>query len=50
MVSVEELLQPDKAPLLGVALAVVALAVGTIYFVSTRKPKPCLDPENWKKI
>lgn len=35
---------------LGVALAVVALALGTIYFVSTRKPKPCLDPENWKKF
>lgn len=50
MVSVEELLQPDKAPLLGVALAVVAVAVGTIYFISTRKPKPCLDPENWKKF
>uniref|UniRef100_A0A0D6R8L9 NADH-cytochrome b5 reductase n=1 Tax=Araucaria cunninghamii TaxID=56994 RepID=A0A0D6R8L9_ARACU len=48
MVSVEEILPMDKAPLVGVAIAVVAVTVATVYFLSSRKPKPCLDPEEWK--
>ncbi|KAH9295823.1 hypothetical protein KI387_039411, partial [Taxus chinensis] len=50
MVGMEEVLHLGKAPLVGVALAVVAVTVVTIYFLSTKKPKPCLDPENWKSF
>ncbi|GLJ50101.1 hypothetical protein SUGI_1065670 [Cryptomeria japonica] len=46
----EEMLHLGKAPLVGVVLAVVAVAVATVYFLSTKKPKACLDPENWKSF
>ncbi|KAM5584837.1 hypothetical protein ABKV19_004277 [Rosa sericea] len=44
-------LQSHRAEMLSIAVAVVAIGVGTAYyFYVTRKPKGCLDPEKFKEF
>ncbi|KAJ7971979.1 NADH-cytochrome b5 reductase [Quillaja saponaria] len=39
---------PDIQILLGVAVALVATVAGAFYIYASKKPKGCLDPENFK--
>ncbi|KAG1327635.1 NADH--cytochrome b5 reductase 1 [Cocos nucifera] len=43
-----ESLQSLNVEIVGIAVAVVAVAVGAAYLYLTKKPKGCLDPENFK--
>ncbi|CAN1262009.1 NADH--cytochrome b5 reductase 1 [Linum perenne] len=38
----------DPQILLGVAVAIAAIAIGAIFLFSSKKPRGCLDPENFK--
>ncbi|KAF4397041.1 hypothetical protein G4B88_008887 [Cannabis sativa] len=38
----------DSHLLLGAAVAFVAIGIGAVFLFSSRKPKGCLDPENFK--
>ncbi|XP_043816209.1 NADH--cytochrome b5 reductase 1 isoform X2 [Manihot esculenta] len=40
----------DGQILLGVAVAAVAIGIGAIFLFSSKKPKGCLDPENFKEF
>ncbi|KAK3405285.1 hypothetical protein EUGRSUZ_K01543 [Eucalyptus grandis] len=46
----EFLQSQDFQILVGVAVALVAVAVAVAYLKSTKKPKGCLDPENFKQF
>eukprot|EP00249_Psilotum_nudum_P010790 c22771_g1_i1 orf=423-1277(+) len=49
MAAVTEFLPQDTVFLVGIVLAVVAVAAGAGYiFLAPKKPKGCLDPENWR--
>ncbi|CAL0323373.1 unnamed protein product [Lupinus luteus] len=41
---------PEYHVIVGVAVAVVAVGVGAFYLYSSKKPKGCLDPENFKEF
>ncbi|XP_008775986.1 NADH--cytochrome b5 reductase 1-like [Phoenix dactylifera] len=43
-----ESLQSHSVEIVGIAVAVVAVAAGAAYLYLTKKPKGCLDPENFK--
>ncbi|KAI0527596.1 hypothetical protein KFK09_003201 [Dendrobium nobile] len=45
-----EYLQAHTIEIVGVAVAVVAVAAGVAYFYLSEKAKGCLDPENFKKF
>ncbi|XP_057948139.1 NADH--cytochrome b5 reductase 1-like isoform X1 [Malania oleifera] len=45
-----EFLETPEVQILGVVVALVAVVAGAAYFYSTKKPKGCLDPENFKKF
>ncbi|CAL9000590.1 unnamed protein product [Prunus brigantina] len=46
-----DVLQSHRAEMLTIAMAVVAIGVGTAYyFYVTKKPKGCLDPEKFKEF
>ncbi|KAK9280002.1 hypothetical protein L1049_013686 [Liquidambar formosana] len=46
-----DVLQSHRVEMLGIAVAVVAIAAGSAYyFYFTKKPKGCLDPENFKEF
>ncbi|KAK9289572.1 hypothetical protein L1049_007728 [Liquidambar formosana] len=45
-----EFLQTPEIQIVGVAVALVAIVAGAVYFYSTKKPKGCLDPENFKEF
>ncbi|KAH0469183.1 hypothetical protein IEQ34_002415 [Dendrobium chrysotoxum] len=45
-----EYLQAHTIEIVGVAVAVVAVAAGVAYFYLSKKAKGCLDPENFKKF
>ncbi|KAL6276748.1 hypothetical protein ACE6H2_020349 [Prunus campanulata] len=46
-----DVLQSHRAEMLTIAVAVVAIGVGTAYcFYVTKKPKGCLDPEKFKEF
>lgn len=45
-----DFLEAPEIQILGVAVAAVAVVAGAAYFYSTRKPKGCLDPENFKQF
>ncbi|KAJ4838442.1 NADH-cytochrome b5 reductase [Turnera subulata] len=40
----------DPQILVGVAVAVLAIGIGAVFLFSSRKPKGCLDPENFKQF
>lgn len=40
----------DVQILAGVSVAILAIVVGTLYLFSSKKPKGCLDPENFKEF
>ncbi|GLT53673.1 hypothetical protein SLA2020_269300 [Shorea laevis] len=40
----------DTQILVGAAVALVAIGAGALYFYSSKKPKGCLDPENFKEF
>ncbi|XP_062167447.1 NADH--cytochrome b5 reductase 1 [Alnus glutinosa] len=40
----------DTQILVGAAVALVAIGAGAFYFYSSKKPKGCLDPENFKEF
>lgn len=50
LVAMEFLQSQDFQILAGVAVALVAVAVAVAYLKSTKKPKGCLDPENFKQF
>ncbi|OIV89315.1 hypothetical protein TanjilG_23712 [Lupinus angustifolius] len=41
---------PEYHVVVGVAVAIVAVGVGAFYLYSSKKPKGCLDPENFKEF
>ncbi|KAE9588730.1 hypothetical protein Lal_00030346 [Lupinus albus] len=41
---------PEYHVIVGVAVAIVAVGVGALYLFSSKKPKGCLDPENFKEF
>ncbi|CAI0452290.1 unnamed protein product [Linum tenue] len=44
-------LQSRRIEAISIAVAVVAIGAGTAYYLYiTRKPKPCLDPDNFKEF
>ncbi|PNT42081.1 hypothetical protein POPTR_004G194400v4 [Populus trichocarpa] len=46
-----ENLQSHRAEMIGIAVALVAIGASTaFYFYITKKPKGCLDPENFKEF
>ncbi|KAJ7560391.1 hypothetical protein O6H91_04G127500 [Diphasiastrum complanatum] len=47
MAGLEELLQHEWALYAGVALALAAVAAGTLFIYGSSKPKKALDPEQW---
>uniref|UniRef100_A0A2P2KD29 NADH-cytochrome b5 reductase n=1 Tax=Rhizophora mucronata TaxID=61149 RepID=A0A2P2KD29_RHIMU len=40
----------DVQILVGVGVAIVAIAIGAVFLLSSKKPKGCLDPENFKEF
>ncbi|KAJ4721357.1 NADH-cytochrome b5 reductase [Melia azedarach] len=50
MMDMEFLQNVDVQLLVGGAVALVAIAVGAAYLFSSKKPKGCLDPENFKEF
>ncbi|GAB4824558.1 NADH-cytochrome b5 reductase [Ancistrocladus abbreviatus] len=46
-----EFMQSHRAEMISIAVALVAITAGTAYyFYLTKKPKGCLDPENFKEF
>ncbi|KAI4348513.1 hypothetical protein L6164_009228 [Bauhinia variegata] len=41
---------PENQLFLGVAVAIVAIGIGALYLYSSKKPKGCLDPENFREF
>ncbi|PSS35781.1 NADH--cytochrome b5 reductase [Actinidia chinensis var. chinensis] len=45
-----DLLETADTKILGVAIAILATVFAAAYFFSSKKPKGCLDPENFKEF
>ncbi|KAA8519032.1 hypothetical protein F0562_016194 [Nyssa sinensis] len=45
-----DFLETTEIQILGVAVALIAVVAAAAYFLSSKKPKGCLDPENFKEF